>query len=73
MSHCTGEMCKIHRLDETGYRVHTHLFSPYLLESTGVRRAIGRYTHAMMLPSQFTSFRENPKSRATEDTSISDV
>ncbi len=49
---------------------HTHLFIPYLLVIMGVRRAVGRYTHDMMLPNQFTSFRVNPKSRTTKDWSV---
>jgi len=42
-----------------------HLFTPYRFVIMGVRNAVGRYMHAMILPNQFTSDRVNPKSRTT--------
>src|SRR5260221_12337688 len=51
----------------------THRFNPYRLVTIGVRNAIGRYTHPMMLPSQLTSLRVNPKSRTTEGRQVSYV
>jgi hypothetical protein len=36
----------------------------------GMRKAVGRYTHETILPNQFTSSRENPKSRTTKERSV---